>query len=423
MSADNSQPIQTHSAEEQIVQVQYEIAAARHAVVQAIDEASDELVALSRFIHDHPEIALEEVRASAACAALLERHGFTVVRGVAGLPTAFRAEAGRGAPRIAYLSEYDALPGLGHGCGHNLIAIAGIGAGIGLNAALGEVPGTVLVFGTPAEEAVGGKIIMANAGLFDEVDAAMGAHPGTSEAVCPTVEGSGQALACQAVRVEFRGRSAHAAADPYNGINALDALVLTYNGINALRQHVRSDARLHGIVTDGGQAPNVIPDYAAGLFYVRAGTLAYMRELVARVRRIAEGAALMTGAELSFSFPEEANSDMISNCTLARRIKVHLDELGLHMPEAGPEEASGSTDWGNVSYVVPSVETGYPILDRVCTWHSPDVVAAADSPLGYANTLTVAKALALTGLDLLTQPGLLDEVQREFERAKAARGG
>ena len=396
---------------------------ARRSVVAAIEAARDDLIALSKFIHDHPEKAMEEVRSSAACADFLEDRGWSVTRGVADLPTAFRAEAGSGAPRVAFLSEYDALPGIGHGCGHNLIAIAGIGAGVGLRAALSHVDGSVSVFGTPAEEAIGGKIIMADAGVFDGIDAAMGAHPGTSEAVCPTVEGSGQALACQAVRIEFRGQAAHAAADPFNGVNALNALIETFNGINALRQHVKSDARIHGIITDGGQAPNVVPDFAAGDFLVRAQTLAYMNELVEKVRRIAEGAAAITGAALTFVLSERANFDMITNHTLARRIKAHLDEVGLEMPEAQPAEGSGSTDWGNVSYVVPSVETGYPILDRVCTWHSREVVEAADSETGYANTIAVAKAMALAGLDVLTDPDLRAEIKGEFDRVKAARGG
>ncbi len=397
------------------------IAAVRRAVVDAIDASTAELIQLSKFIHDHPEVALEEVRSSAACAEFLERRGWSMTRGVAGLPTAFRAEVGTGRPGVAYLSEYDALPGLGHGCGHNLIAIAAIGAGIGLQAAVDHIPGTVLVFGTPAEEAVGGKIIMAEAGVFDGIDAAMGAHPGTIEASCPTVEGSGQALACQAVRIEFRGQAAHAAADPYNGINALNALIETFNGINALRQHVRTDARIHGIITEGGDASNVVPDFAAGNFLIRAQTLAYMNELVAKVRRIAEGAALITGAELNYVLAERPTYDMITNHTLARRIKRNLDDVGLPLPEARPEDGSGSTDWGNVSYVVPSVETGYPILDRVCTWHSRDVVEAADSEMGYANTISVAKSMALTGLEVLTEPELLSQVKGEFERAKAAR--
>ena len=269
------------------------------------------------------------------------------------------------------------------------------------------------VFGTPAEEAVGGKVIMAKAGVFARVDAAMGAHPGTSEAVCPTVEGSGQALACVLVRISYHGKAAHAAADPYNGINALNAVIEVFNGVNALRQHITADARIHGIVTQGGQAPNVVPDFAQAEFFVRAATLAGMDALVAQVRRIAEGAALMT---------EDAFSDMITNYAMATRLGQHLAAVGLNLPEAKPEPGTGSTDWGNVSYEVPSVETAYPILDRVCTWHSQDVVVAADSEMGYANTLSVARAMALTGIDLIADPALLATVKEEFATAKVVRG-
>ena len=398
-------------------------AKARAAAVRAIDDAAGDLVGLSKFIHANPEIAMEEVRSSAACADFLEARGFAVERGVAGLATAFSAAAGDSGPRIAYLAEYDALPGLGHGCGHNLIAIAGIGAGLGLAAALPHLDsGRVDVYGTPAEEAVGGKIIMANAGVFAGVDAAMGAHPGTSEAVCPTVEGSGQALACVLVRMSFHGQTAHAAADPFNGVNALNAVIEVFNGINALRQHITADARIHGIITHGGQAPNVVPDFAQAEFFVRASTLTGMNALVDQVRRIGEGAALITGATLNSEMPEDANSDMITNYAMASRLNQHLAAVGLNLPEAKPEPGMGSTDWGNVSYEVPSVETAYPILDRVCTWHSRDVVDAADSELGYANTLAVARAMALTGIDLIADPELLATVKEEFAAAKAARG-
>lgn len=384
-------------------------------VTEAIDRERDALVALSKFIHAHPEVALQEVEASAACAAFLEERGFAVARGVADLPTAFRAEAGSGTPTVAFLAEYDALPGLGHGCGHNLIAIAAIGAGVGLRAAIDEVSGTLLVFGTPAEEAFNGKALMADAGVFAGIDAALGAHPGTNDATVPTEEGSGTALACQGVRIAFVGKPAHAAGDPYNGVNALNALIETFNGINALRQHVKSDARIHGIVTHGGDAPNVIPAYAAGEFLVRAATMKYMHELVDKVRNIAEGAALITGATLEFGYSEHASYDMITNHTLARRVKRHLDDLGMVLPPAAPEPPSGSTDWGNVSYVVPSVEISFPIMEGTCTWHSEEVVAAADSPLGYDNTITVAKALALAGLDALLEPELRQAAREEFE--------
>ncbi len=387
----------------------------RQRALDAIDAHTDELRDVSQFIHDHPEIALQEVQSSAAAADALEKFGFEVERGIAGLPTAFRATAGSDdGPHIAFLAEYDALPGVGHGCGHNLICLSALAAGIGAKVAVEGLPARITVFGTPAEEAVGGKVIMKNAGVFEDVDAAMGAHPSDSEGVCPTVPGSGEALACQAVTIAFRGQSAHAAADPYNGINALDAVILTFNGINALRQHVRSDARLHGIVVKGGEAANVVPDYAEALFYVRAGTQTYMYELVEKVRRIAEGAALMTGATLEFSFPEDASWDMITNYTLASALKANLDRVGLAMPEAKAEEGTGSTDWGNVSYAVPSVETSFPIVAGRCTWHSQDVVDAAESELGYGNTFLVAKAMALTALDLIEQPDTLDAVKTEF---------
>ncbi len=394
----------------------------RAQVIEAIDRASGDLVTLSKFIHANPEPALEEVKASAACSDFLQHRGFSVERGLAGLPTSFRADAGSNpGPTIAYLSEYDSLPGIGHGCGHNLIAIAGVGAGIGLRAALGDVAGVVSVFGTPAEEAVGGKIIMAEEGAFEGIDAALGAHPGTSEASCPTVEGSGNALACRTVRVAFHGKPAHAAADPYNGVNALNAVIEVFNGINALRQHVKSDARIHGIITNGGDIPNVVPHFAAAEFFVRAATLAYMNELVEKVERIAQGAALITGATLELSLPDRPTFDMITNHSLARLFKRNLDAVGLKMDDAKPEQGSGSTDWGNVSYHVPSVETSYPILDHVCTWHSQEVVEAADSELGYANTILVAKAMALTGLDLLLDANALSEVKQEFVTALAAR--
>lgn len=401
------------------------LSAAREAAIAAIDAQADALIELSRYIHSNPEIAMQEVKGSKAAADFLEARGFKVERGVAATPTAFRADAvGQSdGPKIGYLAEYDALPNLGHGCGHNLIAIANIGAGIGLQAAItaAQVPGSVTVFGTPAEEAVGGKIIMAEAGLFNDIDAALGAHPGTSEAACPTVEGSGNSLAVLPCRVEFFGEPAHAAADPWNGANALDAVILTFNGMNAMRQHIKSNARYHGIITSGGDAPNIIPKYAAAEIWARASTKTYLLELVEKLRRICEGAAAATGTRLEFTSPEGMNFDMITNHTIARTLKAHGDAVGLEQPEAKAEEGSGSTDWGNVSYVVPSVETSYPILDRVCTWHSEDVVEASISELGFSNTIKVAKAMALTGLDLLADPALLASAKEEFAATLAKR--
>ena len=392
-------------------------------VVDRVTEIQPALVELGEFIHRHPEIAMQEHACSAACADFMERHGFEVARGVADLPTAFSAKTGPvDGPTVGFLSEYDALPGLGHGCGHNLIAISGIGAGIGLAAVAAELGGRVAVFGTPAEEAVGGKIFMARAGLFDGLDAALGAHPSTVEASCPTVEGSGMALACQELDIAFRGQAAHAAADPYNGVNALNALIEVFNGINALRQHVKSDARIHGVVVDGGRAANVVPDYARGSFMVRAGSISYMTELLDKVRAIAEGAALITGATLEWRITAPASADMITNYTLARAVKRGSDLVGLELQEAVAEEGAGSTDWGNVSYVAPSVETTFPILDRVCTWHSREVVEAARSPLGYRNAVLVATALALAGLEVLRSEELRADIRREFDERVPSNG-
>ncbi|CAN5356107.1 M20 family metallopeptidase [soil metagenome] len=388
-----------------------------------IEEYAPPLIEISKFIHANPELGLEEFKSSKACMEFLEAQGFTIERNVAGLETAFAATYGSGGPAVGFLSEYDALGGIGHGCGHNLIAIAGMAAGLAVKAAIDRgLPGTVQVFGTPAEESYGGKTTMAAAGVFDHLDAAMGAHPGTIEATVPTMEGSGRSLARQEFIIEFHGKPAHAAADPYNGANALDALNLFFTGVSAFRQQTRTDARFHGIVLHGGDAANVIPHFTSTKYRARAATLEYMEQLIEQVQRIAEGAALMTGCTSNFLRTINPYYDKITNHTLARRAKTYLDELGLFMPDAKAEEPAGSTDWGNVSYVAPSLETSFPIMLGTCTWHSQTVVEASDTPLAYENTLTTAKALALTGIDVLSDPALRAEVRAEFEMGLSARG-
>jgi amidohydrolase len=396
--------------------------AARRAVLAAIEAAEADLLALSRAIHARPEVAMQEEFASAAAGDFLAARGFAVERGVAGLPTAFAARrAGGSGRRVAYLAEYDALPGLGHACGHNLICTAALGAGIGLAAALEHLPGEVVVFGTPAEEAEGGKIFMAEAGCFAGFDAALGSHPGTNEAALATEPETGLALACVGLTVEFRGRSAHAAADPENGVNALNALIEVFNGVNALRQHVTPDVRIHGVILDGGTAANVVPDYARASFMVRAATVAGMWAVYEKVEAIVNGAGLITGATPTITRDPHASSDMIANHALARRVKQHLDALGLATAPPQPGRAYGSTDWGNVSYLAPSLEAEYPITTERIPWHSPAVVAASISDLGLANMLTMAKALALTGVDVLADAAFAAAVKAEFEGALAVR--
>jgi len=393
--------------------------ALRERICAAVDAAAEELVGLARFIHANPEVAMEEHKASARCVEVLEKHGFQVERGVAGLLTAFLGKRGQGHPRIGILVEYDALPGVGHGCGHNLLAGATIGAGLGAGAVLDEVPGSVWVFGTPGEEGAGGKVYMVRAGLFEDVDIVLGTHPHPVWASVPTVPGSGKALACQQVEIEFFGQAAHAARDPFNGINALNAVIETFNGINALRQHIKPTARIHGVIRHGGDAVNVVPAYAKAEFLVRAETRGERDELVEKVRRIAEGAALITGARLKFTPSDTPYDEFIPNYTIARQLKAHFDALGLRTMPAKPGPGLASSDIGNVSYVVPTGEGSFPITEEDIPWHSPTSAAAANTEAAYQAMLKAAKGLALTALDFLTDPGLVRAAREEYEAALA----
>lgn len=392
-------------------------------VIIAVEAASEELVELAKFIHANPELGLEEYKASARCVETLERHGFEVDKGVAGLPTAFVGKRGEGHPCIGILAEYDALPVVGHGCGHNLLAGATIGAGISVGIVLDEIPGSVFVFGTPGEEAKGGKVYMLRAGLFEGVDIVLGTHPHPSSAFVPTVPGSGNSLACRGVEVEFFGKPAHAARDPFNGINALNAVIETFNGINALRQHIKPSARIHGVIQHGGDAVNVIPEYAKAEFLVRAETRQARDELMEKVRNIAEGAALITGARLKFTPSDTPYDEMITNYTVARRVKANFDAVGLHTAPAKPGPGLASSDIGNVSQVVPTGSGSFPIIDEVIPWHSQESAAAANTEVAYQAMLKAAKGLALTALDFLTDPDLVQAAREEYEAALAEHQG
>jgi amidohydrolase len=393
-------------------------------VLRAIDAARSATRRTSEFIHANPEIAMTEEKSSAALADLLEEFGFDVERGAGGVRTAFVARRGAGGPVIGFLAEYDALPGVDHGCGHNLIAGSNAAAGIGLAAALDDLPGTVVVYGCPAEEAIGGKVYMANAGVFEGLDIALTTHPGNGgdETKNPVAEGTGLSLAWQEVIVEYFGQTAHAAADPENGINALNALLFVFHGIDALRQHVKTSVRMHGIILDGGIAPNVIPDYARGRWFLRAAGLQETAQLVEKVRGIAEGAASMTGARLEFTLPHPPYADTVPNYTLQRRIKHWLDELGMALPDAEPEPGRGSTDVGNVSYVAPTACAGFPITDGPGAWHSRRVNDFANTEAAYEAMFTAGKAVALTGLEFLEDPFRIEAARDEWRRRLQDRG-
>jgi amidohydrolase len=380
-----------------------------------VDAWRDELIRTADAIHAHPETAFEEFKSAAALCDLLERNGFAVERGVAGMETAFVATLhGRNAgPTVALLAEYDALPGLGHACGHNLIGTSAAGAGLALKAVLPELAGAVQVVGTPAEEEGGGKAIMVDAGVFEGVDAAMMVHPSSRNTA------GGRSLSCFQANLEFFGKSVHASVQPEKGINALDAVILTFNGINALRQHLRDDSRIHGIITRGGEAPNIVPDYAAAKFYVRAADTPYAAETVEKVRAVAEGAAQATGARLEFKLVGPRYDARLPNPKLAQLVEDNMAALGLevtHRPESN--SGMGSSDMGNVSQVVPSLHPSVAIGPEGMNGHSIEMREAAASPAGHEGMIAAAKLMAMTTVDLLADPDQMRAVKQAFEEQK-----
>lgn len=385
-------------------------------VLAAIDRAREDLVALSLTIHRDPELGYQERRASARLAAVLREAGFEVMLPYAGVETAFRADLGTGSPTIAILCEYDALPQIGHACGHNLMAMMGVAAGLGVRAAHERLRGRVSVIGTPAEEGGGGKIALIAAGALDDVDAAMIVHPSSRTLA---VRGS---LASTRVDLTFRGRAAHAAAQPDQGINALDGVLLTFTGLNALRQQLRSDARVHGIVTNGGSAPNIIPDLAAAAFSVRALDRQYQQEVLAKFLKVAEGAATATGATLEVTIkPNSTYENVVSNVSMAERWAEHLKALGIQVAEPVPDERMGSTDMGNVSQVLPAIHPYIKIAPDGTPGHSTAFRDFAATPEAHESALRAAQAMALLTIDLLRDERLLESVKQEF--AARARAG
>jgi amidohydrolase len=378
---------------------------------QAVDRLGDELEQLSRRIHDHPELGFQEVKAAGWLTEFLGGKGYKVERGVAGVETAFVAtiETGDG-PTIAIMCEYDALPGIGHACGHNVIAAAGAGAGAALAAVKPRLPrGRILVIGTPAEEGGGGKVKLVKGGVFTDVDAAMMIHG------FDTWLGHQDLLGIVRVTFEFTGQAAHASADPWQGRNALDGIIQTFNNVSMLRQQVRPTARIHGIITNGGAAPNIIPEYASALFYVRAAELDYMWDLLKRVIACAEGAAKATGTTVKVTQLDSVYEPMKRNDTLLEAYRANTRRLGVAESEP-PKDRFGSSDVGNVSQVVPTIQPYVKIAPDGTPIHSRAFEAAAVSPLAREGLVKAAKAMATTAADLMSDDGLLARVKQEFTK-------
>ena len=358
----------------------------------------ERLSQISDYIYNNPELGNEEYKAVEALTTILKEHDFKVEAPIAGMDTAFKATFDSGKPgmTIGYLCEYDALPKIGHGCGHNMIGVMSAGAGVALSKVLDEIGGKVIVYGTPAEETNGGKVILAEAGVFDELDAAMIVHPdGETRA-------SGSSSALYPIRFIYKGKTAHAASCPEKGINALNSVIQLFNGIDALRQHVTSDVRMHGIITKGGVAANIVPDEAIADFYFRASTKERVTEVVEKVKKIAEGAALMTGATLEMERYELPYDDLNTNEILSEMFNNNLRELGItDIKEA--KATGGSSDIGNVSHVAPTIHPYIGITDCPMVGHSIEMANATTTSKAHDRLLIAALAMAYTGHDVIVR--------------------
>ncbi|MGB3305105.1 MAG: amidohydrolase [Thermomicrobiales bacterium] len=396
-------------------------------ILEAIDREQETILAVADEIHANPELGMEEFKAQKLLTETIARYGFEVERGTGGIGTAFKAiRGGKGSgPAIAFLAEYDALPGLGHGCGHNLIAGSNLAAVIGLGAVIAELGGEVMLIGTPAEENKGGKVIMIENGAFDDVDVAFSSHHAGNVSGVPTEAPAGTCLAVSPRIFKYYGRTAHAALDPHNGINALNAVIHLFTGLDALRQHLTPDVRIHGIITHGGDAPNVVPEYAEAYFMFRGASRATVDAVVEQAVRVAEGAALMTGARLEIDDTEPDYDDVVPNYTLGRLLQRHFAAAGLEENPPAEEKpratgpAAYSTDLGNVSRKMPTAAIDFAISEVPIPGHSMAVVEGSISEMGRANAIATGKALALAAADLLMNPELLAEAQAEFEAATA----
>ncbi len=377
-------------------------------VAEEVNRLHSRLQSISHELHEHPEILFEEHRAAQLLTSELDEQGFSIERGVAGLDTAFVATYGSGKPVIGFLAEYDALPKIGHACGHNLIATWSTGAAIALRRAMPDIQGTIKVIGCPGEEGGGGKVILANANVFDGLDAAIMMHPRDR-----TYLNRGS-LARTVFNIEFFGRSAHASSAPENGINALDAMLQVFFSINAFRQQMPPNSRIHGVITHGGDAPNVIPDYTAARFLVRAKEQEHLEQLRQKFRDFVNAAALATGCrtEIHEGLSYQAR---VCNDSLVEAFGENLAALGITADTPPAEGGVGSSDIGNVSRLVPTIHPYLQICEPGVGGHTPEFAEAAASERADELTATGATLLAWTGVDVMLRPEVRERLRESFK--------
>ncbi|MGI9440330.1 MAG: M20 family metallopeptidase [Parvibaculales bacterium] len=383
----------------------------KHKICDIIDAMSGDLIEASHAIHANPEVAFEEKFAHQLLTDRVEKAGLSVERHACGLATAYISHFGEGEAEVGILSEYDALPGIGHACGHNIIATTGLGAALALAALGKDLPGRVRYLGTPAEEAGNGKELMAQKGAFDGLDAAMMVHPaGVDLLAMPS-------LAVNEVRVTYSGKAAHASAMPFAGVNALDALVTAYQSIAQLRQHIRQNERIHGIFNEAGLAPNIVPDRAVGTFWVRAPDGATLADLKKRVQNCFEAGAQASGCTVQIDWAIGDYLELKDNAPLIGRYKDNAESLGRKFfpLEKIPTSGAGSTDMGNVSHRVPSIHPMISCAPSNVVIHNPEFAKWAGSQKGDAAVIDGAKALAMTALDVLGDADLRTQAHADFQ--------
>ena len=377
-----------------------------------INEIRDELVQLSEYVYHNPEIGLEEYKSSKAHVDLLKKYGFDLEENYLGFETAFKATyvGDKPGPTIGYLVEYDALPGIGHGCGHNILGATTTGAGIVLRKLIDEIGGKVCVLGSPAEETFGVKVDMANMGVFDDIDVAMLSHPSSNHQL------SGKTSELVPLRFTFKGKTSHAAGSPEKGINALDGCLSLFTMVNALREHVLDSSRIHGVITEGGKAANIVPDLAIADFYVRTTELGYMEELKEKVINCGKAAALGTGTELEISTYEKVYKGLVTNEILSGLYEKALKEAGVKKILKG-ETNYGSTDMGDVSQVCPTISPSFAIVGdgEIVTGHTVEFREATLTQQAYKGMEESMYAMISTGVEIIKDEDLLKQIKDEFK--------
>ncbi len=367
-------------------------------------------VNLSQEIWNHPELGHKEYFASDVLTKYLKQHGFAIEKPFAGFETAFAAryESGIPGPVVGYLAEYDALPNIGHGCGHNLIGTIATGSAVVLSQLIGTVGGSIVVYGCPAEETSGAKVKMAEAGCFDALDVALMAHPESA------YYKSGVSLTLEALKIEYFGKAAHAATSPQDGISALESIIQFFVNINGLRQRIYPTANIHGIIRNGGDAANIVPDYTSAEMYIRAGSKEYLDELSKQVRNCASAAALSTGTTVTISNFEASYYNLITNQTLSQQATENFLAFGCNRVNE-PRKSYGSIDMGNVSHRCPAIHPYFSIAKHgYITAHSREFTDAAVSEYAHEQMAVVIKSLAKTGYDVISDRELNRRIREEF---------